>query len=147
MFSFFKKTRAKKEFSGADKETWFARVFNSDNFIQQKESPLNGKIILLKDSLVDANEKKCFCPIHFKWENVISLDKNTVFTEKCNFSGNIQKYEVLSKKNGEFDYSIFHESKLFYSVKTKEVSLEELTATDLVSYLKEYRNYLKPSNA
>ena len=38
---------------------------------------------------------------------------------------------------------IFNESKLFYSVKTKEVSLEELTATDLVSYLKEYREYLE----
>ncbi|MBQ2464703.1 MAG: hypothetical protein II507_06940, partial [Treponema sp.] len=141
MFSFLKKTRAKKESPGTEKETWFARVFNSDNFIQQKESPLDGNIIFLKDSLVDANEKKCFCPIHFKWENVISIDKSTVFTEKCNFSGNIQRYEACSKDGKDFYNSYFYESKLFNSVKKKEISLEELTDTELVRYLKEYRNY------
>ncbi|MBQ1670883.1 MAG: PcfJ domain-containing protein [Treponema sp.] len=143
MFSFFRKTRAKKESPGIEKETWFVRVFDSDNFIQQKESPLDGNIIFLKDSLVDANEKKCFCPIHFKWENVISIDKSTVFTEKCNFSGNIQRYEACSKDGKDFYNSYFYESKLFNSVKKKEISLEELTDTELVRYLKEYRNYLE----
>ena len=137
MFKFFGKPKNKVS-QNENQEVWFARKFDTDSFIQIPVSPFLQNILLIKKT---NKTEKCFCPVHFKWEAILSIKKDSVLTEKCSLTGIIQRYSVRTYCSYSA-YNSFYGSDLYRDIKHNNKTLEELTNSEFLEYLKEYKKAL-----
>jgi len=140
MFKFLLNNKLKKEKQFSSDETFFVRNFQTNDFYQTSENPLNKNILIIKKN--DFYEK-CFCPVHRKWEKaIVDTKNNSVKTQSCAFTGILAQYVIPDRtiKSHKRNHIL---SSMYYSLSNKDFSIEEVSNKNLKSYLKEYKESKK----